>query len=300
MSVPLAEIEHGGIRILGSSLAGEETFFVLPELNIGFDVGRCQRPVLGVDNIFLTHGHMDHAAGVAYYFSQRMFIDNAPGTVFVPEGLVEPIRRLLRAWADIDGHEPPANIQPAYPGQDIPLRRDLVVRPFLVNHPCRRHDRSVVHALGYAAIEVRQKLLEDYQGLSGPELVELKARGVSITRRVEIPLVAYCGDTAPGSFLELDYVRNSKVLLLECTFLAPDHHERAEAGFHMHVSYLRDILPKLANERIVLAHLSRRTSVVEARRLLEHELGDRMDERVCFLMEHRRRGGKRRSPPAED
>ena len=299
MPPALAEIEHGGVRVCGFSLAGEETYFVLPELNLGFDVGRCQRDVLGVDNIFLSHGHMDHAAGIAYYFSQRLFIDNQPGNLFAPEPLVDPIRRLLRLWGEIDGQVPPGNIQAANPGEDIPLRRDLIVRPFEVNHPCRRPGR-VFQSLGYTAIEVRHKLLEEYLNLTGPQIVELKKQGVEITRRVELPLVTYCGDTAAGEFFELDHVRDSKVLLLECTFVEPEHRDRARAGSHIHVSDLRDIIPKLRNEKIVLAHLSRRTALSEAKRLLRRELGDQMDERICFLMEHRRRSSRRRAAEPEE
>lgn len=290
MTSPRAEFTHGGIRLIGCSLAGEETYVVAPELNLAFDIGRAQRETLAVDHIFLSHGHMDHAAGIAYYFSQRMFVDNQPGHVYVPRPLAEPIRRLLRIWADIDGHEPPANIHAAEPGTDIPLRRDLVVRPFQVNHPCRRHDQSVVQALGYAALEVRHKLIDEYQGLSGPQLVELKKQGVQITRRVEIPLVTYVGDTARGDFLDLDYVRNSKVLLLDCTFVEPDHRERARAGYHIHVSDLPEIVPRLNNERILLIHLSRRTALSTAKSQLRRELGPDPAGRVSFLMEHRRRG----------
>src|SRR5262245_56026609 len=144
----VAEFEHEGIRALGFSAAGEETWVAVPEMNLAFDLGRAPPEVVGLDNVFLTHGHMDHAAGVGYYFSQRMFIDNGPGNLYAPAPLIEPIRRLLAIWADFDGHEPPANLVAALPGQDIPLRRDLVVRPFEVNHPCRRYDRSVVRSLG--------------------------------------------------------------------------------------------------------------------------------------------------------
>jgi ribonuclease Z len=297
MAGPLAEFTHDGLRLLGSSLAGEETFVIAPELNLAFDIGRAPREVLAVDHVLLTHGHMDHAAGIAYYFSQRKFLDNAPGHLYVPEPLVEPVQRLLRIWADIDGHEPPANVHPATAGIDLPLRRDLVVRPFEVNHPCRRHDRSVVQALGYAAIEVRHKLIDEYQHLSGPQLVELKRQGVAITRRVELPLVAYCGDTAAGDFLDLEYVRKAKVILLECTFVEGDHRDRARAGRHLHVSDLPAIFDRLQNERIVLIHLSRRTALASARAILKRELGDGLDDRVSFFMEHRRRG--RRGPPDE-
>ncbi len=296
MSAPIAEFVYDNLRLLGSSLAGEETYILAPELNLAFDVGRAQRELLAVDHVFLSHGHMDHAAGIAYYFSQRMFLDNAPGNLYAPEPLIEPIQKLLRLWGEIDGHEPPANIHPARPGEDIILRKDLLVRPFEVNHPCRRRARETVHALGYCAIEVRQKLFEEYLNLTGPQIVELKKQGVAITRRVEMPLIAYTGDTAAGEFLSLDYVRKARLLLLECTFVEDDHMDRARAGAHLHVRDLKHIIPRLENERIVLIHLSRRTALHEARALLRRELGDELASRVGFFMEHRRKRSPR--PPA--
>lgn len=296
MTANLAEFVHAGIRILGFSLAGEESCYMLPELNVGFDFGRAPRELLSIDHVFLSHGHMDHSAGLAYYLSQRLFIDNKPGNIYAPEPLVEPIRRLLRVWAEIDGQEPPGRILPALPGVDVPLRKDLVVRPFVVNHPRRRPDRTIVHTLGFSAVEVRHKLRDEYTQLNGPQLVELKKQGVEITRRVEVPLVAYCGDTAPDDFVGLEHVRNAKVLLIECTFVEPDHIERARAGYHMHVSDLRTILPRLNNERILLTHLSRRTSLADARAHLRRELGDEEADRLSFLMEYMPRGRRPRGP----
>ena len=299
MPLPVAEFRHGGLRILGASLAGEESFLVVPELNLAFDVGRAPREVIAVDHVFLTHGHMDHAAGIAYYFAQRMFLDNDPGHLYMPEGLVEPVQELLRIWGDIDGHEPPAYLHPAVPGQDLQIRRDLIVRTFRVNHPCRRNHRGIIDSLGFAAIEVRRKLKDEYHDLPGPKLVELKKQGVEITRRIELPLVAYCGDTAPGDFLDLGFVKNAQVLLLECTFVEADHLERARAGYHFHLSHLREVLPGLNNERIVLTHLSRRSIFAEALRQLQREIGSEADERVTFLMDarHRRRRSSRRESP---
>ncbi len=296
MPLPLAEFRHGDLRVLGTSLAGEESFAIVPELNVAFDFGRAPRELIGIDHVFLTHGHMDHAAGVAYYFSQRMFVDLPPGNLYAPDGLIDPVRRLLKTWAEIDGQEPPAHLHVARPGEDIALRRDLIVRPFQVEHPSRRRGGRIIEALGYAAIEVRRKLKDEFCDCNGPQLVELKNKGVEITRRVEIPLVAYCGDTAVGEFLDLDCVRNAKILLLECTFIEADHVDRARAGCHMHIRDLRQVLPRLANERIVLTHLSRRTLLHDARDALRRELGD-ADRRVSFLMDARRRG--RRSPRSQ-
>lgn len=298
--MPTNRLTIDDIELVGHSLAGEETFLILPLHNVGFDVGRCPREVLTVDHIFLSHGHMDHAAGAAYYFSQRMFIDNAPGHLYAPAPLVGPLEELLRLWGRIDGREPPAHLHAAEPGVDIEVRRGLLMRPFEVNHACRS-GRTRFNALGFTLIEVRQKLKDEYQGLMGPQIVELKKKGVEVTRRVEMPLVTYTGDTGPGDFLSLDYVRQSKLLLMECTFVDPEHIERARAGNHMHVGYLRDIIPDLANERIVLTHLTRRTPLHIAKKALQRELGGADLSRVSFLAEHRRRPwreGPAEKPPA--
>ncbi|MBN2446238.1 MAG: MBL fold metallo-hydrolase [Phycisphaerae bacterium] len=269
---------------------------MLPELNVGFDFGRAPRELLSIDHVFLSHGHTDHAAGVAYYFSQRMFVDNAPGHAYVPGPLVAPLENLLTLWGDIDGQIPPGHIHAVEPGTDVTVRRDLIVRPFEVCHACRSR-RSRFQALGFSVIEVRRKLKDEYQGLHGPQIVELKNQGIDVTRRVELPLVTYCGDTGPGDFLSLDHVRKSKVLLLECTFVDPEHRERARAGNHIHVADLPDIYPKLDNERIVLTHLTRRTNLRDAKTALVEHLGEEALERVSFLGEHRR--PRRRRPTAE-
>ena len=69
------------LGIVGRSMAGEETFIALPEFSVAFDVGRAPREVVHAEHVFLTHGHIDHSAGIAYYFSQRWFLDNAPGNL---------------------------------------------------------------------------------------------------------------------------------------------------------------------------------------------------------------------------
>ncbi|RMF75259.1 MAG: hypothetical protein D6744_13685, partial [Planctomycetota bacterium] len=134
---------------------------------------------------------------------------------------------------------------------------------------------------------------DEYLDLTGPQIVELKKQGVEITRRVEIPLLTTTGDTGPGEFLEHEYVRRSRVLLLECTFVDPAHRDRARAGNHIHLADLRKIIPRLENERIVLTHLTRRTALREACAALQREFGEQADERITFLMQHTRRKRRR-------
>lgn len=275
-------IEHqlGGIRLLGYSVAGEETVVAVPELNVCFDVGKAPAEILSVDHVFLSHGHMDHSAGLAYYFSQRNFVGNSPGCVVAPKALVGPIQDLLKVWGRIEGHESPARIVGLDAGEEFTVRRGLVVRTFAINHG--------VPSLGFVVVDVRRKLKSEFSDRSGPELVALKKQGVEIEYTVEVPLVAYCGDTAEGAWTENEWVRSANLLILECTFFDAEHIRRARAGHHMHVNDVARLLGRLDNEHIVLSHLSRRTTIRDAKRALAKCVGEETLSRVRFLMDGRR------------
>jgi ribonuclease Z len=274
-------VKLADLSFIGYSLAGEETVIGVPELNVCFDIGRAPTEILNIDNVLLSHGHMDHAAGIAYYFSQRNFLDNRNGTMVVPKPLEEPIRRMMDAWIDIEGHRTPHRIVGIEAGQDYPIRRDLVARTFATEHagPC----------LGYSVIEMRNKLRDEYLGLDGLELAKLRRSGKDITYTREVPLVCYCGDTMYGKFFDLPYVRQARVLILECTFIADDHRDRASAGNHMHIEDFVRLQDQLENEQILLVHLSRRTPLRLARHVLRERLSPRNHDRISFLMARPRR-----------
>jgi len=282
-------IEHnlGGIRLLGYSVAGEETVIAVPELNVCFDVGKAPAEILAVDHVLLSHGHMDHAAGIAYYFSQRNFVGNESGCVLVPSALEQPLKELMHVWGRIEGHLSPFKIVGLQPGETFELRRGLTAVAFAPNHG--------VPSLGFCVVERRHKLKPEYADRTGPELAELKRRGEQIENMIDIPLVAYCGDTAEGAWMEIETVRRAKVLILECTFFEADHVRRARAGYHLHVRDAARIIQKLENERILLAHVTRRTAIREAKKTLAGLLSEQAMRRVTFLMDgrrfRRRRGG---------
>ncbi len=273
----LVEKQLGGHRIIGFSLAGEETVIAAPELNVCFDIGRAPREVISIDNVLLSHGHMDHAAGIAYYFSQRGFIGNAPGRLLVHPNLHDPIRRLMQAWAEIEGHPAEGEVIAVEPLRDFELRKGLVTRPFAVNHRAS--------ALGFSLIERRHKLKAEFTGLTGPQIVELKKKGITIEDRVEVTLLTYPGDTALGRFLDLDFVQQSRTLLLECTFFEPEHRSRAAAGKHIHVDDLPRILEAVPDAEVMLVHLTRRTDLRYAKSTLKRVVTPRDLERISFLME---------------
>jgi ribonuclease BN (tRNA processing enzyme) len=82
----------------------------VPQLDVCFDIGKAPDQVISINHVLLTHGHMDHSAGFAYYLSQRNFSGMAPGTIVAPANLIAPMREILAAWGHLDGNKIPANL----------------------------------------------------------------------------------------------------------------------------------------------------------------------------------------------
>ena len=97
----LAKVTIDDLDIIGYSVAGEETVVAMPQLDVCFDIGKAPDQVIPINHILLTHGHMDHAAGIAYYLSHRKFCGQSPGTVLVPENLVGSIKQIIEALVRI-------------------------------------------------------------------------------------------------------------------------------------------------------------------------------------------------------
>ena len=287
----LSHFTFDSLELIGHSVGGEETVVAVPPLDVCFDIGKAPDQVLSINHVLLTHGHMDHAAGIAYYCSQRDFREMAPGTVLLPASLARPLEHLLDCWGRFDGSRPPAHIIPLQPGDEHQIRRNLFVFAFATNHGA--------DSLGYTIIERRQKLKPQYLELPGPEIAQLRKSGQQVTYTMNLPLVTYLGDTAGGDFENLACVRQSKVLIAECTFFETDHRDRARAGRHYHFDDLAKWLLDTENEHVVLTHLSRRTDLSYARAAVDKTLPPELAQRVHFLMERKPRKPRNPSPPQE-
>jgi len=272
----LAYIKIDELEIIGYSVAGEETVVAMPQLDVCFDIGRAPTPVIPINNVLLTHGHMDHAAGIAYYLSHRNFCGQSPGTILAPQNLLEPMREIIDAWGRLDGNKVPANLVGVKAGDEYQIKPNLFARVF----PTKHSKGSV----GYCVIERRKKLKSEYAGLTGPQLVELKKQRIEIDYPVELPIVTYLGDTQYVDFSQLKYIVESKILIAECTFYEDQHAERAEAGRHMHISEFAELIEKLQNEHIVITHITQRTPMRDIRRILKESLSPQKYQKVIPLM----------------
>jgi len=276
-----ARIEIDNLEIIGYSIAGEETVVAIPQLDVCFDIGKAPDQIIPINHVLLTHGHMDHAAGLAYYLSQRNFCGISAGTIVAPSNLLGPMRDIIDAWSKLDGSRIPARLVGVKPGDEHQIKPNLVARAFPT-----KHTRGSV---GFTVIEKRKKLKPEYTGLTGPQIVELKKQGIEIDYPLEFPIVTYLGDTQYVDFSQLQYVADSKILIAECTFYEGEHTTRAKAGRHMHVDELAALLANLNNEHIIITHTTQRTPMYEIRKTLSKVLPKDTYNRITLLMSKRPR-----------
>lgn len=266
-------------RVQGVSVAGEETVIQVPELDICFDIGLCPKPVLASPTIAMTHGHMDHAAGLAYYYSQRHFQGMGVGTVVCHPAMEQPIHNIMNAWVDLEGQRTPYRVVPLAPDHETEIKNHIYLRAFATAH--------TPSSMGYLVLERRSKLKPEFSGQPQERLVALKNQGQQITQMLEIPLVCFTGDTMWGDHFDRPDVLAAKILITECTFLEPAHRERAGVGRHLHLDDVVRLLERSTAQAVVLTHMSRRTNMSDVRQQIHSGIPEGHRNRVHVLMDRR-------------
>jgi ribonuclease Z len=276
---PLGFLYLPPFRVQGVSVAGETTVVQVPELDVCFDMGECPRPTLASKWLAISHGHMDHVGTLAYWCSQRNFQGMGPGKIVCDARIERAVRRMMDGFVELEQQTTPFEVFPLAPEGEITIKPNTILRGFETEHTCP--------SFGYVVIEKRSKLKAEYVDQPQERLRELKAQGVEITRMLDIPLVAYLGDTAPGPCLIRQDVRTAQIVVCECTFVEPDHKSRAKIGKHLHLDDVVEWLGVLEAQHVVLTHVSRRSNLAFARKQLVEKAGRDRAERVHFLMDHR-------------
>jgi ribonuclease Z len=266
-------------RVQGISVAGEMTTVQVPEMDVTFDIGCCPRAMLASKYVALSHGHMDHSGALAYYCSQRRFQGMGSGHIICDKRIAPAVHKMMAGFVDLEQQKTPYEVIELEPNGQVMIKNSIYLRGFETEH--------TAPSFGYVIIEKRTKLKPEYVDFPQEKLKELKDRGVEITRTLEIPLIAYLGDTGPGPHLVREDVRKAQVIISECTFFEPDHKERAKVGMHLHVDDLAEWLRVAECQAFVLTHISRRTPLGYARDRVFEVAGPKLARKVFLLMDYR-------------
>jgi ribonuclease Z len=272
-NAPILSCKHGGLTVEGYSRAAVQTYWRVPELKIGFDFGAQPWDFMGTATWFLSHTHLDHVAALPVYVARRRMMRMEPPTLYVPAYAVDDLRRLLLIFQRLDRGRMVCDLKGINVGDEIALSRDHVVTVFGTTH--------TIPSMGFLVWERRFKLKEEYHGLPGDKIRDLRLSGTAVTHEVRTPILAYTGDTSPAGLDAYPPVFQAKILITELSFVRPNHRrEKIHKFGHMHLDDYIERADRFQNELIICGHLSTRYNAQEVRRIVEAKLPPRLLERV--------------------
>lgn len=271
-----ANWEYSNLKFQGLSLSGIRTSIAMPEYSLAFDVAQGYPFNINMKKYFITHGHLDHAAGIPYIISQKAMHNQPIADFYMPQSLVEPLEKIMQLWMEIENHQYQYRFHGLRGDEEIELNANHSVRPFPTVHR--------VESLGYTLFNRKKKLKPEYHSLSENEMRSLRTSGAVIQELIETPLVSFTGDTQIEFLDSKPWIRKSKVLLLESTYLdARKSPEHARKWGHTHLDEIIPQLGSIKSERIVLIHLSSRYSMREAAEILATRIPSQDRDRVVLF-----------------
>ena len=273
MTVRLDLVGH---RIEALSVGGIETCFQVPAYDLCFDIGRCPP---GADNrsvLLLTHGHIDHAAGLPYYVSLRALKNLSEPRVYCPAPSLAGVNAVLEAWTQLDADTSKCSVTGVSAGDQIELKHRAYARVFRSPHR--------VATVGYTIFSRVRKLRTDLRGLTPTEISDKARAGEVVDRAVERPEICFPGDTRIEIVESEPTVTQARLLLLECTFVGSDVSiAKAKKAGHIHLDQICERADLFENEAILLTHFSRRHHHNEIRAEVA-KMPARLRDRVQLLL----------------
>ncbi|MCA9197821.1 MAG: metal-dependent hydrolase [Planctomycetales bacterium] len=272
-NLPVRSVSYKDLTIEGWSRAAVQTYWRIPEMKLGFDLGAQPWDFMGTSTWFVSHTHLDHIACLPVYVARRRMMKMDPPTIYLPAYAVDIVHRLLAVVGRLDRGRLPCKLIGVEPGQEIEVSRELVVTVHQTFH--------TIPSVGYVVWERRKKLKPEYTNLTGEQIRDIRLQGTEVSEERRTPRIAYLGDSTPQGLDANPIMYEAEVLLTEVTFLAARHRSaKIHKMGHIHLDDIVARQDKFQNQLIIAAHVSSRYSSKQAEKILQKALPNMLDGRL--------------------
>jgi len=252
-----------------------QTYWRIPELKLGFDLGGQPWAFMGTPQWFVSHTHMDHLLALPAYVARRRMMKMEPPTIYLPAYAVPRVRQLLDVFMHLDHGRLPCQLIGVKPGEEYELSREHVVSVLRMDHS--------IPSVGYLVWERRKRLKPELQSLPEMEIRKLALAGYPVSAETRFPRVAYLGDSTPKGLDDNPDMYEADILIMELSFVARRH--KSETIYHRGHIHLDDVIERrecFRNGLIIASHFSTRCTDREIEKIVRRRIPDMLDDRLVL------------------
>ena len=272
---PYRQMTFNGMTIEGFSRAAMQTYWRIPELKLGFDLGGQPWSFMGTPQWFISHTHMDHILALPAYIARRRMMKMEPPTIYLPAHAVERVRQLLDIFTRLDHGRLPCKLIGVRHGEVHEISREHVVSVVQTDHS--------IPSVGYIVWERRKRLKPEYQSLSEKEIRQLAITGHDVSAEFRFPRLAYLGDRTPLGLDDNPEMYQADILILEVSFIAKRHRtEKIYRRGHIHLDDIIDRRERFRNQLIIASHFSTRCTDREIKKIVQRRIPDMFEDRLVL------------------
>jgi len=241
------------LSITGNSVAGIRTAFQIPQWKIQLDAGH--QSFNKISDIFITHSHADHVASLPLIILENIS-DKITTNIYCPKESKCLIEGMIKSFlmCNYNSSRVPTHyynvigLDPKYLLELVLNKQTVIIKSFYSDH--------TVATLSYGFIEKKKKLKDEFKGLCGKDIVELKSQGVEINSQIEHKRFVFCGDTSIHIFTLNPDILTFDNIVIECTFFDEIDLKLAKDRKHMHWLQLKPIISDNLHINFYLIHIS--------------------------------------------
>ncbi|MDN5341621.1 MAG: ribonuclease [Oceanotoga sp.] len=250
-----------------------------------FDVGEGISSSLGnkiyaIENIFLTHSHIDHISGLWGFINTRnnaMGSREKPLNIYYPENSEQIVKYISFIKNMNNRLRYSLNFIPINLKSVIEISETRYIKPFKT-----RHTPSEL-TFGYQIFEKRKRLKDEYKYLDQNSIIELskKIGKDNISQRYDANILTISGDSLP---IPLEYAENCEILLHECTFFKE---EDRKIRNHTSLEELKILIKNINAKKIIIYHVSSRyNSIIKS---TEEKLKKEFSDKEIYIVHPERK-----------
>jgi ribonuclease Z len=274
--------------ITGSSIASDQTCLLVKELGVCFDMGFTFPDCIKKGRIVVaSHGHADHVGSLHLHIRKRLRNNLPAATYVIPRVCKSPLLSLYSAVCALDEGDTDVNkfdktasaqvgLLISEDNPMIPINEQMFIRGFDVTHK--------IPSRGYVIYERRRKLKPEFANIANLGQYRKQNPQAVVDEQVVAPIIGFSGDTTIDGVLRNDDLLNSKLLLLECTYIGTDDvtAQQARERGHIHIDDIKQNWDRFNNQMVLLIHLSPRYELKDIQKA-HRDLPDDMVQRLQFF-----------------